>query len=399
MTDSFDDQGPPWEEEIAPPPTDEDVPPDVAVSGLSARSGKKKTKGKKAKGKKSHATMVVELVEEMGVELFRSPDQKTYARAPINGHFETRRLNDGSFHHWLALKFLERHKRVPAKQAITSAVSVLDAKALFEGQEHEVFVRVAGDSTAAYLDLGDDSWGVVKITPGGWEVIFDPPVRFRRPPGMLALPVPLRGGSLRDLRPFINVTEADWPLICGFLVGALNPAGPYPILDLHGEQGSSKSTCCEFLRALIDPNSAGLRAEPRNAQDLMISANNAWVLTYENVSYIHPWFSDALCRMSTGGAFSTRELYSDDSEILFEAQRPIMLNGINELSTRSDLLDRSILVSLPAIKESERKLKKDLWNDFLSVRPKILGALCGAACVALAREGTVELGQMPSLPT
>jgi len=39
------------------------------------------------------------------------------------------------------------------------------------------------------------------------------------------------------------------------------------------------------------------------------------------------WLSDALCRLATGGCFGVRQLYIDDEEMLFEAARPILLNG------------------------------------------------------------------------
>jgi len=54
----------------------------------------------------------------------------------------------------------------------------------------------------------------------------------------------------------------DWHLLVAWLLAALRPCGPYPVLNLHGEQGSTKSTLARLLRALVDPNKAPLRAEP-----------------------------------------------------------------------------------------------------------------------------------------
>ena len=34
-----------------------------------------------------------------------------------------------------------------------------------------------------------------------------------------------------------------------------------------------------------------------------------------------PWLSDALCRLATGGGFATRELYSNEDEVIFDALR------------------------------------------------------------------------------
>ena len=74
---------------------------------------------------------------------------------------------------------------------------------------------------------------------------------------------------------------------------------------------------CRVLRRLIDPNEAELRSEPRNERDLVIAANNGWVIGHDNLSCVKQWLSDALCRIATGGAFGTRELYTDLDEILF----------------------------------------------------------------------------------
>ena len=41
-----------------------------------------------------------------------------------------------------------------------------------------------------------------------------------------------------------------------------------------------------------------------------------------------------------GGGFATRDIYSDDEAKIFSALWPVILNGIEEIATRSDLLDR-----------------------------------------------------------
>src|SRR5262249_19586522 len=150
-------------------------------------------------------------------------------------------------------------------------------------------------------------------------------------------------------RRFVNVSDKDWPLVAAWLVASLRPIGPYAILCLHGEHGSGKSTQISKLRELVDPNTAPIRGEPKNAHDLMIAANNGWLIALDNLSYVPPWLSDCLCRLSTGGGFSTRTLYENDEETIFEATRPISINGIEELATRGDLIDRSLFVSLPTI--------------------------------------------------
>jgi energy-coupling factor transporter ATP-binding protein EcfA2 len=216
---------------------------------------------------------------------------------------------------------------------------------------------------------------------------------------MSQLPVPRPGGSLEQFRGFTNVaSEDDWRLLMGWLLSAARPTGqPYPILGLHGEQGSGKSTTARLLRDLLDPNSAPLRAAPRNERDLMIAANAGWVLSFDNLSGVQGWLSDALCRLATGGGFATRELYSDEAERIFAAQRPIILTGIGEVTTRSDLLDRSILVTLPAIGSRRRLDERSFRERFEQARPQILGALYDGLSGALANIETTQIDELPRM--
>ena len=171
-------------------------------------------------------------------------------------------------------------------------------------------------------------------------MVENPPVRFRRSKAILPLPEPVIGGSVNALRQFVNVGDADWPLFLAALLAAYRPGRPYPILNLHGEQGSAKTTTARMFRGLIDPNTAPVRAEPREPRDLMIAANNGLVVALDNLSHIPAWLSAGLCRLSTGGGFSTRTLYENDEETVFDAMRPVVVNGIEEVATRSDPLTR-----------------------------------------------------------
>ena len=88
-----------------------------------------------------------------------------------------------------------------------------------------------------------------------------------------------------------------------------------------------------------------------------------------------PWLSDALCRLATGGGFSTRKLYTDDEEQLFNAQRPTVLNGIEDFIDRPDLADRAVFLTLEPIPENKRKADQALKDDFDRARPQILASL------------------------
>jgi hypothetical protein len=247
-----------------------------------------------------------------------------------------------------------------------------------------LYVRIADHEGRIYLDLADTEWQVVEISADGWAVVADSPVRFRRPKGMQALPKPVPGGSIAQLRKFINVgSNSNWVLCVSWLLAAFRATGPYPILIVQGEQGSAKSTLVKVLRRIIDPSAALVRTPPRDDRDLMITAANSWVTAYDNLSDLPQWLSDALCRLATGGGFSTRELYSDSEEVFFDAMRPVVLNGIDHLASRADLADRALILHLPSIDKTNRRDEAQLYSDFQRDLPQILGAMLTAASAAL----------------
>jgi energy-coupling factor transporter ATP-binding protein EcfA2 len=197
---------------------------------------------------------------------------------------------------------------------------------------------------------------------------------------MLPLPEPQSGGTIDELRSFLNLrNDNDWALVVSWLLAAMLPSGPYPILLIQGEQGSGKSTFTRTLVSLVDPKTAVLRGEPREVRDLIAAAKNARVIAFDNLSRLSPQLADAACRLATGGGFGGRQLYTDTEEAVFEAIRPQMYNGIPELGTsRADFLERSIMIRLPAIPGEARRSETEYSAKFEEVRPRALGVLLDA---------------------
>ena len=279
-----------------------------------------------------------------------------------------------------------------------AALNVIEAKAHYDAPEMATHIRVARNDEKLYLDLVDPAWRAIEVDEKGWRIVEKAPVRFRRAAGMQSLPEPKKGGLVSMLRDFLNVSnDNEFVLVVAWALAVLRDKGPYPVLVLSGEQGSAKSTFSAILRALLDPNSAPLRALPRENRDLFIAATNGHVLTFDNVSHLQPWISDTLCRLSTGGGFAVRQHYTDQDEVLFEADRPIVLNGIEDIVTRQDLADRAIFLTLESIPERARKPERKLWEDFEKARPKILGALLDAVSTGLRRLPDTELEQLPRM--
>src|SRR5262249_4916177 len=154
---------------------------------------------------------------------------------------------------------------------IRSALDLLEARAQFDGPERAIHVRIAEHAGHIYLDLADQEGRAIDIRPDGWRGTGYPPVRFRRPAGMLPLPVPQQGGSIEPLNSFLNLASRDdFILVIAWLLGALRAGGPYPLLAISGEQGSAKTVLSKLFKALIDPNAAPVRSLSREERDLMI---------------------------------------------------------------------------------------------------------------------------------
>jgi hypothetical protein len=49
------------------------------------------------------------------------------------------------------------------------------------------------------------------------------------------------------------------------------------------------------------------------------------------------------------------ELYTDSDEIIFDAMRPVTLNGIDHLAERADLAERALILHLPRIAPNDRQ--------------------------------------------
>ncbi len=349
------------------------------------------------KDKPSQAELLIMLARD--ATLFHDPETDTaFASIPAGGHRENWPIRTKGFRRWLLQRYWEEKQKAPGAQALPDALGVLEAKAHFDGQAQPVYTRLGEYDGDIYLDLCNDTWEAIRITPGGEQIVKNLPVRFRRSKGMLPLPRPLEGGNLGELRQFVNIgTDTDWCLLVACLVADIRPTGPYPVLVLQGEQGSEKSTTAKVLRALIDPNVAPLRTAPREERDLAIAANNSWVLSFDNLSNVPAWLSDALCRVATGGGFATRTLYANDEETIFTFTRPTILNGIDEIIYRHDLLDRSIVVNLPTIPGNKRKPEDEFWEEFHKARPRILGALLNAVATGLKNIDKVELVELPRM--
>ena len=338
---------------------------------------------------------------------FRSLDGRLHARLPVADGHETFELQSLEFGDWLIERYRDERNDLPPANAVARVVRAVEARARFAAGTPALHVRVGRESEGGsggarsgedfYLDLGGSDGQAVKIGPRGWLVVDRPPVHFERPRGMLPLLAPTRGGSIERLRQYVNVSDEDFPLLVGWMAAALLPDGPYPLLAVHGEQGSAKSTLAKVIRQLIDPQASPVLASPKSTRDLMVTAANGWLIAYDNLSAIPTWLSDSLCLLATGGGMASRALWSNNTRNVVHAQRPVILNGIDEAVRRDDLADRCVFLHLPPILDASRRAEGDFWRAFHAEAPAILGALLDALAGGLRELPSLQPTELPRM--
>lgn len=310
------------------------------------------------------------------------------------------RLRSDGFARFLKTFAYEHNGRGLGQNATGDMLDTLEAMAFKHGQPCKASLRFSHREGVAYLDLCNDTWQVVAIHPEGWSIFTPIQPMFIRAKRMRPLPLPIQGGNSEALWQFFNLPEErDRFLLRTWLLTALLANGTNTAIIFHGEQGSAKSTSTRLLRALIDPNQSDLRALPRDERDLFIAAQSNAVLAFDNMSGISKPMSDALCRIVYGGGYSTRKLHSNDEEMLLEAKANLILNGIDDIASRQDLIERAVIITLPPIPPERRKPEEVFQQEFAKAHPHLLGALLDDLAKVLRYLPQTPTSNLPRMTT
>jgi hypothetical protein len=337
-------------------------------------------------------SLVISLLDHVRARasFFADANGEAYAQLSDADGGHVFRLRARRFRSWLDHLAYEETGSIPTSDVRGQVLSVVEGDALFEAPPRRVHVRLAEQDGAIWLDLGGPGRDAVRVDARGWT-LAPSPVAFVRPPSLrpIATPRPAAstdGGPLAPLRTLLPQLDASgFTLLVGWMLGALRPRGPYPLLVLQGERGSGKSTLARAVKLLLDPAAAPLRAMPKSERDLAISTTRAWISVYDNLAPVATPVSDALCRISTGGGLATRKLFTDDEEVVHDVCRPVVLTGIEDLAVRPDLAERSIVLHLQPFVGRERREEGAILSELEAAAPSILAGLLDAVAAAIAR--------------
>ncbi|HSF51270.1 MAG TPA: bifunctional DNA primase/polymerase, partial [Nitrososphaeraceae archaeon] len=346
---------------------------------------KKFETNKNNKKEKEEEIDILSLIkEDYCIALFVDQFNKPYIAIKIKEHVEILGIDNQRFKNWLFKVFYKNTGDLSSEQ-VENVIKVLKSDAEFNENRKKLELRVAKavmDDYTFYYDLTNSNWSTVKITSQGWSIENNPPILFRRYSNHLPQVIPMRVlekneneyNVLDKFVDLLNVKDEDNKLLLKcYVISLFIPGIAKPILMLHGEQGSAKSTLQELIKMLVDPSIVRTLTFPRDINELVQQLSHNYVAYFDNVSVIKEWISDTLCRGSTGSGFSKRQLYTDDDDIIYNFKRCIGINGINLGATKADLLDRGIIIQLERIPKERRRKLEDIWKEFESLRPQLLG--------------------------
>jgi len=352
---------------------------------------------KKEPVKESQADILIRLGEGKA-EYFQNELEEGFAAIQVHQHREVIKVKSAKFKKWLTKQYYEETKRAPTMDAMNQAVSVMEMKAIYGGEEHNLQLRVAEKDGAFYYDLSNKEWSIVKITPNHCEILQDPPLLFTRNKNMKAQAIPDFKGDLKLILNHVCIkNEDDQIMYLIYLVTCLIPNIPHVVLVFSGEKGASKSTSMRMTRQVVDPSVQELLTMPKSIQDLALSLANNYMPSFDNLDGITAAQSDLLCMTSTGGGFSKRTLFTDEDETLLELLRCVAMTGINVVVTRADLIDRSVIIELDRIPKEERKEERTIWEAFEKDKPLIVGGALQTLAEAMAIYPTLKLEELPRM--
>jgi hypothetical protein len=299
---------------------------------------------------------------------------------PIEEHGKLARRLVGN--HWRS------HFFAPSKSAAAAACMQAHDEAERSSTLIEPALRAAFADGCVIVDLGRQDGQALTIRPGEWSVGPDTHnVVWRRTKLTGEMPIPERGGDINLLRNHVRVGDQDWPATVAWLILALRPDLPCPIIITRGPAGAAKSSLARRLLDLVDPAGGGrsaLRSVPRDVESWSVSANASRAIGIDNLTGIPAWWKSALCIAVTGAIDTARALYTDSDITIRFLKKSIILTGIDVGTLTSDLADRTISIELEAIPDTERADESQLDAAWQRDQAAILGGLADVIAKVLA---------------
>ena len=344
--------------------------------------------------KQKVALELVDLIIHTGITLFT--DQYNEPHAAMNGNgCKIIKIDSQEFDTWIyGIAYTGGSSF--GNETIKTAKKILEAKAFDSKNSINLSVRVAEDQNDNYwYDLGEKA---VMINKDKWEIVNEPPIIFRRFKHQKPQVTPQNKGLIDNISKFINVkNDYDRILLRVYTISCFIPNFAHPVLVIFGEHGSAKSSSFRILKDIIDPSCLSTLAPIKDCNQFVQTVSHHWMSLFDNLSGLSNDLSDRICRACTGEGFSKRKLYSNDDDYIYNIKHCIGINGISNVVTKADLLDRSLLIELERIPESERKSEDELNKEFNEIKALIVGDCFDILSKAIKIKPTIDIPNLPRM--
>lgn len=285
--------------------------------------------------------------------------------------------------------------QAPSKDTVATVVELLSARARRDGKPIELFNRVGESDGKFFYYLGGGR--AVMITPGAWFEM-EAPVMFRmfKHQKVQVSPHSYEGDPWRILD-FLLLKEEQKLLFLVTLITCFIPRISHPAVHVSGSQGAGKSFGTRLIKAIVDPSSVALSMMPRKPEDLDLLLFRHKCLALDNLSALNFDTCDRLCSMISGGSIEKRTLHTDLETTVLQSNPVILYSSIGSLHSRPDLAERTIVIELQRIPDSQRKEESELLENFQNALPTILGGIFDVLAQAVSSYDQYPVSGLPRM--
>ncbi len=242
-------------------------------------------------------------------------------------------------------------------KSVEKALETVSLDAVLEGADADVNIF------NAYIDVDNKSKGVALdarssdgrgLVLAGGEVLLsdkETDITFRYAPNNGHLQY-VSGWEQQDIPSklqelFSNLSYGQFVAImayAGFILSHPRADGlTYPILYLHGNAGSGKTTVARLVAMLLGLNGTKVKTQPKDIRDLIATASHNYMLCFDNCGRISDELANGMCSVATGGTVDGRKLYTNVDLVETLLHQPMILTAI-KFPKQYDLCTRSIFI-------------------------------------------------------
>lgn len=333
------------------------------------------------------------LVEELKQEdvFFHDPFRNAWVQFQKGNHKEVCPVNSDHYKNRIYALYIERLQETPTENDLKFAASICEAYAKYECVERNLYLRLAEIDSKIYYDLTNENREIVEVDTTGYQIINSDSILFQRYDFQNRQDYPVdTGGKIIDLLKYLNISKDDSLLFIVYLISCFIPDIQHPILLLHGESGSGKSTISSIVKELVDPCAFDVTSLPDDDEDFFLVISQNWVTVFDNVTKISSKQSDNLCKVATGIASLKRTRYTDKHINVTKVLGCIILNCVHIAAEKEDLLNRCLLFKVTNIAGWSYKLRNEIFEQFKAEKPKILHCIFRIISRAMALYPTID---------